>query len=85
MKPLESKSLALTIILSALISGLGEIYLGLIGRGLTILIAGFAIGFGTSLLLPFYLSLPIILVYWVWQIIDAYQQFKKIRPKAVGE
>jgi TM2 domain-containing membrane protein YozV len=77
MKPIQSKSLALTLILSALISGLGEIYLGLISRGLAILIAGFAIGFGLSLLLPFYLSLPIILIYWIWQIIDAYQQFKK--------
>jgi TM2 domain-containing membrane protein YozV len=77
MKPVQSKSLALTLILSALISGLGEIYLGLISRGLAILIAGFAIGFGLSLLLPFYLSLPIILIYWIWQIIDAYQQFKK--------
>lgn len=38
MKAVREKSLALTIILSVIIFGLGEIYLGLIGRGLTILI-----------------------------------------------
>lgn len=80
MKPIPPKSLAITLILSAIIVGLGEIYLGLFGRGLAILIGGFAIGFGVSLLLPFYLSLPILVIYWGWQLFDAYKQFKKIRP-----
>jgi len=79
MKPVQSKSLAITLILSAIIFGLGEIYLGLIGRGIIILIAGFALSFGSTLLLPFYLALPIVLIYWIWQLYDAYKQFKK-RP-----
>ncbi len=72
------KSLALTILLSIIIYGLGEIYLGLINRGVMILIVGVAVSLATSLLLPFYIAAPIILVYWIWQLVDAYQQFKKL-------
>lgn len=78
MKAVKEKSLALTIILSVIIFGLGEIYLGLIGRGLTILIAGIVGSIAVTMLLPFYLSLPIITVFWIWQIFDAYKSHKKI-------
>jgi TM2 domain-containing membrane protein YozV len=77
------KSLALTILLSVIICGLGEIYLGLINRGVIVLIVGVAIVFATSLLLPFYIALPIIFVYWIWQLVDAYQQYKKLKQNPV--
>ena len=44
------KSLALTILLSVIIYGLGEIYLGEINRGVIVLIVGVAVSLGASLL-----------------------------------
>jgi TM2 domain-containing membrane protein YozV len=81
MEAVRPKSLTLTIILSVIIFGLGQTYLGLIGRGLAILIVGFVGSILVSILLPFYVSLPIITAYWIWQIIDAYQSYNKITPK----
>jgi len=63
MEAVRPKSLALTIILSVIIFGLGQTYLGLIGRGLAILIVGFVGSILVSILLPFYVSLPIINAY----------------------
>ena len=40
------KSLALTILLSVIIYGLGEIYLGEINRGVIVLIVGVAVSLG---------------------------------------
>ena len=80
------KSIALTIILSVIIYGLGEIYLGLINRGVLVLIVGVGISLAASLLLPFYFAAPIIFVYWIWQLVDAYQQYKKLNQSvARGE
>ena len=73
-----SKSLALTILLSVIIYGLGEIYLGAINRGVIVLIVGVAVSLGASLLLPFYIDAPIILSYWIWQLVDAYLQYRKL-------
>jgi TM2 domain-containing membrane protein YozV len=53
------KNLALTILLSVIIYGLGEIYLGVINRGVIILIVGVAVSLGASLLLPFYIAINI--------------------------
>ena len=80
------KSIALTIILSVIIYGLGEIYLGLINRGVLVLIVGVGISLAASLLLPFYFAAPIIFVYWIWQLVDACQQYKKLNQSvARGE
>jgi TM2 domain-containing membrane protein YozV len=77
------KSLALTILLSVIIYGLGEIYLGLINRGVIVLIVGVGISLAASLLLPFYIAAPLIFVYWIWQLVDAYQQYKKLNQSPV--
>ena len=77
------KSLALTILLSVIIYGLGEIYLGVINRGVIVLIVGVGISLAASLLLPFYIAAPIIFVYWIWQLVDAYQQYKKLNQSPV--
>ena len=50
------KNLALTILLSVIIYGLGEIYLGLINRGVIVLIVGIGVSLAASLLLPFYIA-----------------------------
>jgi TM2 domain-containing membrane protein YozV len=84
MKPVKEKSLALTIILSVIIFGLGQIYLGLIGRGLAILIEGFIGSNVLSMLLPFYISLPLIIIFWLWQTYDAYKSYKKMNPRVVS-
>jgi TM2 domain-containing membrane protein YozV len=70
MKAVPKKSLALTIILSVIIYGLGQIYLGFVKRGIIILIAGFVATIVLSLFLPFYLSLPFLVAFWIWQIFD---------------
>ena len=81
--PTLGKNLALTILLSVIIYGLGEIYLGLINRGVIVLIVGIGVSLAASLLLPFYIAAPIIFVYWVWQLVDAYQQYKKLNKSPV--
>jgi TM2 domain-containing membrane protein YozV len=73
-----SKSLALTILLSVIIYGLGEIYLGEINRGVIVLIVGVAFSLGASLLLPFYIAALIIFAYWIWQLVDAYLQYTRL-------
>jgi TM2 domain-containing membrane protein YozV len=72
------KSLALTILLSVIIYGLGEIYLGEINRGVIVLIVGVAVSLGASLLLPFYIAALIIFSYWIWQLVDAYLQYRRL-------
>ena len=79
------KSLALTILLSVIIYGLGEIYLGLINRGVIVLIVGVAVSLAASLLLPFYIAAPIIFAYWIWQLVDAYLQYRKLKQSPVTE
>ena len=72
------KSLALTILLSVIIYGLGEIYLGEINRGVIVLIVGVAVSLGANLLLPFYIAALIIFAYWIWQLVDAYLQYRRL-------
>ena len=72
------KSLALTILLSVIIYRLGEIYLGEINRGVIVLIVGVAVSLGASLLLPFYIAALIIFAYWIWQLVDAYLQYRRL-------
>ena len=78
-----SKSLPLAILLSVIIYGLGEIYLGLINRGVLVLIVGVGISLASSLLFPFYIYAPIILVYWIWQLVDVYLQNRKLKVKSI--
>jgi len=78
MERRSNKSLALTIVLAIIISGLGHLYLGFVNRGIIILILGFAIGIGVSMIVPFPYSLIFTAAYWIWQIYDAYKHYKKI-------
>jgi hypothetical protein len=73
-----AKSLRITIFLAVLVAGVGHIYLGLIKRGITILIFGFIFSIATPALVPEPYSWLIIIGYWAWQIWDAYHYYKKL-------
>ena len=62
--------------------GVGHIYLGYAKREGSILLFAFVVSFGAGagVLLPFPLSGLVTLVYWIWQIYDAYKHYKKIFP-----
>jgi TM2 domain-containing membrane protein YozV len=70
-----AKSLAITIVLAVILSGLGHIYLGIIKRGIVILIIGIALWVVVSWLIPFF-GWIIGVAYWIWQIYDAYKLYK---------
>jgi len=66
----REKSDGLAAVLSFLWAGLGQIYVGRIGRGLAIMLLGILIviiGFFTFFLLI------LVLVYWIWNVYDAYK------------
>jgi len=56
-------------------------YLGFIKRGIIILIVGFSLSFFVPLFISFPWSWVIVIGYWVWQITDAYEHYKKLSPK----
>lgn len=73
-----AKRLGLTILLAVLVSGVGHIYLGVIKRGIIILIVAIILGITIPLFIPVPYSWIIMIGYWVWQIYDAYEQYKKM-------
>jgi TM2 domain-containing membrane protein YozV len=74
-----AKSLRIIILLAFLLAGVGHIYLGFIKRGIIILIIGIAFGYIVSSFVPFPLSWLIIGPYWIWQLVDVYILYKKLR------
>ena len=76
-----AKSLGITIILAILLSGLGHIYLGFVKRGIIILIIGIVIWIVVSWIIPVPFIWLIGILYWVWQIWDAYNHYKSLKPQ----
>jgi TM2 domain-containing membrane protein YozV len=70
-----AKSLPITIILAIVLSGLGHIYLGLVKKGIIILIIGIALWAIVSWVIPMF-GWVIGVAYWIWQIYDAYKLYK---------
>ena len=68
------------MILAVVLSGLGHIYLGFVKRGIIILIIGIVIWIVVSWLIPIPFSWLIGITYWIWQIWDAYNLYKKLKP-----
>jgi len=65
------KNEGLAAVLSAFWSGLGQIYVGRIGRGI-----GIMVGFVMVALISWILLEIPLLIYWVWNIYDAYNLAK---------
>jgi TM2 domain-containing membrane protein YozV len=72
------KSLKITILLAFLVSGVGHIYLGIIKRGIIILVVGIALWIIVPLFVPFPLNWVITIGYWIWQMVDVYRSYKKM-------
>ncbi len=80
---------AVAAVLSILVPGLGQIYAGKQERGASILVAGIIVGTlaliwqtlfmaaRTSTFFPYRVALTAYaLIFWIWQVIDAYRQAK---------
>lgn len=68
----------LTVLLAVLVWGAGHIYLGLVNRGMIILVTGVVLAFVTPWFIPIPASWIIIIGYWAWQIWDAYKHYKQL-------
>lgn len=77
----QPKNPALAAVLSALITGLGQIYNGQIGKGLLMLFLQIIAVVMTAILIGF-LIIPVI---WVWTIYDAYKGAEKINAAAAQQ
>jgi hypothetical protein len=73
-----AKRLWLTILLAVVLWGVGHIYLGVIRRGITILIVGIVLSIVVNLFVPIPFSWVIVIGYWLWQIYDAYKHYQKL-------
>lgn len=56
-------------------------YLGLIKRGIIILVFGIVIAAAMPILIPLPYSWIVIIGYSLWQIWDAYNHYKKLNPR----
>jgi len=74
----QPKNPALAAILSFLISGLGQIYNGEIGKGIVIIIVQVINAFLTVLIIGFVTGFAV----WIWSIYDAYKTAEKINQEA---
>jgi TM2 domain-containing membrane protein YozV len=73
-----AKSKGTAYLLSFLVAGVGQMYLGNFTRGIVILISAFVIGFLSFSLLNFFGFIPT-LIFFIWQIWDAGKEFEKRR------
>jgi TM2 domain-containing membrane protein YozV len=76
-----TRSFGITILLAVLISGVGHIYLGIIKRGIIILIVGIALWIFAPLFVPFPLSWVINGAYWLWQLVDVIRLYRKMKSE----
>jgi TM2 domain-containing membrane protein YozV len=82
---LMAKSLRITILLAVLVSGVGHIYLGVVKRGIIILVIGIVLWIALDMFVPFPLSWVIGGGYWIWQLADAYKHYKKMKSGSEGQ
>jgi TM2 domain-containing membrane protein YozV len=73
--PIETKNSGLAAVLSLIIPGLGQMYVGKIGRGLLILFIGIPCSAIIALFF-FWLIAPLFLplAFWIWNVFDAGNQ-----------
>ena len=77
-------SVEFIILLSALVPGLGHIYLGKIRKGVIIILITIA-AVSAWLFVPRFVPYPfgwiILAAYWIWQIVDARRLYYKYKPE----
>jgi TM2 domain-containing membrane protein YozV len=71
----EFKSPGLAAVLSFLIPGLGQIYCGKIGKGILFLVLAIV---SAVLIIIFLIGIPIYIIVWVINILDAHKTAKRI-------
>jgi len=64
----KPKSVGIAVLLSVLLSGLGQIYLGQVKRGAAILVIGIVVAYVSLFVFGL-----IAFAYWVWNVYDAYK------------
>lgn len=72
------RRLGIAIILAIVIPGSGHMYLGKIKRGFLILFSALGISWGCAILFPYPISLIPLLGFWVWQIFNVRQTYRRI-------
>lgn len=72
------KSLAITLLLSVLVPGVGHIYLGVHHPGIMIFLIGVFLRYVTDVFFPFPLNWAIFGIYWAWALIHVYRIYKVI-------
>ena len=77
---MDRKSSGLAAVLSFFIPGLGQVYNGEFGKATGFILASIVGGFLTSIFIGFL----IILVTWVWAVLDAYQSAESINSALLG-
>ena len=79
----KPKNEAIALVISILFSGIAEVYLGKVKRGIAIFIGGIAVGTTTSYGFGYLLGnslygLPFSVGYWIWQMWDCHKVFEKL-------
>ena len=76
----QVKNPGLAAVLSFLISGLGQIYNGEIGKGILIIVVQIINGLLTLIIIGFITGA----IVWIWAIYDAYKTAERINASAGG-
>lgn len=74
LSSISDKSMALAIILSVLLPGLGQIYLGLDNKGAILLIAYVV----SSILILLLIGFILVIIIWIWALIDTIRSFNAL-------
>lgn len=75
--PKERKSSGIAVVLSFFIPGLGQIYNGEIGKGILFILLSFIL----FLLMFLLIGIPLYLIFWVYNMYDAYKTAEKTWKK----
>lgn len=77
--PYSLKNEGIAAVLSFIWTGLGQIYVGRIGRGIAILICGTILWVVCWIIGIFLLFIPLVfpIIFWAWNIYDAYKLAKQ--------
>jgi TM2 domain-containing membrane protein YozV len=75
------KNSGLAAVLSFLVPGLGQVYNGHIGKGISFFI-GYGIAWATAIIVIGFILAPAV---WIWSMVDAYKSAEKINMTQVNK